>query len=194
MRGSAEPTRGELEDVQGALPAAGPSGEAGGSMRFDGKGGRARYRIPSFPEDGYAAHAWIAPASFPQGHIAQVMSAWSRPGDDPLRITIDGGKLHARIESGGRSLSTEGVPLELDRWVHVAAIKSGPKLVLYVAGVERATVAVPEVVESVSELVGLGGNPLFGGDESFHGSIARFRLESPAPTPEEIRKMAASPP
>ena len=174
LRGTAEPARGELEDVQGALPAAGPSGEPGGSMKFDGKGGRARYRLLSFPEDGYAAHAWIAPASFPQGRIAQVMSAWSRPGDDPLRITIEGGKLFARIESGGRSFSTEGVPLELDRWVHVAAVKSGPKLVLYVAGAERSTAAVPEAVESASELVGLGGNPLFGGDESFHGSIARF--------------------
>jgi len=194
LRGTAEPGRGELEDVQGALPAAGPGGEADGSMKFDGKGGRARYRIHDFPEDGYAAHGWIAPASFPEGRIAQVMSAWCRPGDDPLRITIEGGKLFARIESNGRRFSTEGVPLELGRWVHVAAVKAGPKLALYVSGAERTTADVPEVIESHAELLGLGGNPLFGGDESFHGSIARFRFESPAPAPEEIRKIAASPP
>ena len=88
------------------------------------------------------------------------------------------------------------MPIEIVEYAepHVAAVKSGPRLVLHVAGAERSSAAAPEAGESQSELVGLGGNPLFGGDESFHGSLAGFRLEARALEPEEIRRLAAGAP
>jgi hypothetical protein len=189
LRGDAKPAYGALLDAAGVETAAGPAGDAGGGLAFDGEQGRVRYAIPYFPQRDYTVTVRFAPRAFPEKRIAQVFSAWAAPGDDPLRITIDGGRLFARIEAQ-RGFSTEGVPLERGTWVAVAAVKQGAELKLYVGGEERARAAVPEEVDSEAASVALGGNPNFGGNEFLAATIADFALYARALSPEEIKKAA----
>jgi hypothetical protein len=189
LRGDPAPSHGVLLDAQGVAPAAGKGGQAATALAFDGERGRVRYAIPYFPTGEFTAAVRVAPRSFPQGRIAQVLSAWARGMDDPLRITVEGGKVFARIEAG-RSWSTGGVPLEAGRWVHLAAVKRGARLLLYVDGIESASSEAPVEVESEAENLALGGNPNFPGNEFLPASLADFRLYARALAPEEIRDLA----
>jgi hypothetical protein len=190
LRGDAAPRTGALIDQTGAGPAAGPRGEPATAVALDGARGRLRYAVPVFPERDCTAALWVKPLAFPEGRIAQVLSAWAGPMDDPLRITIEGGRLFARLESG-EAYSTEGVPIRAGEWIHVAAVKRGPRLALHVDGEERAAVAVPEVVFSDAGSIALGGNPNFGGNESLAAAVAEFTLAARALGAEEIRELAA---
>src|SRR5262249_17928406 len=147
LRGDAKPTFGSLQGSAGVEPAAGPSGEAGTALSFDGQKGRVRYAIPYFPERDWTVIVRVSVRALPEGRIGQVFSAWAGPMDDPLRITVDGGRLFARIEAG-RGFSTDAVPFRPGEWLHVAAVKSGAKLTLCLNGEERASAAVPEEVYS----------------------------------------------
>jgi DUF1680 family protein len=188
LRGDPAPARGALVDAAGVAPAAGPAGEPGGALAFDGEKGRVRYAVDEFPSRNYSVSIRAAVRALPEGRIAQVASAWAGSMDDPLRITIDGGKVSARIEAEGRVFATEGVPVRLGEWMRVAAVKSGTVLILYIDGEERARAAVPEEVVSEAAAVGLGGNPNFGGNEFLRADLAEFRFWARALSPEEIRK------
>jgi hypothetical protein len=193
LRGEPDPDYGLLLGQRGTAPARGPGGAEATAVAVNGRDGRVRYAIPWFPRRDYSVVVRVAPTSFPDGRIAQVFSAWAGGMDDPLRITIDGGRLFARLESGN-AYSTDGVELERGRWTHVAAVKKGRRLVLYVDGKERASTEVPEQVRSRAENVALGANPNFGGDEYLHGSLADFRLYARALGAQEVRDLSLLPP
>ncbi len=190
LHGDAKPSFGTLQDAAGVEPAAGSSGEAATALALDGEKGRVRYAIPFFPERDYSVVVRFALRAFPEKRIAQVFSAWAAGSDDPLRITVDGGKLFARIETPGGSYSTQGVPLEAGKWIHAAAVKAGTKLALFVDGEERASVQVPEEIQSEAQNVALGGNPNYGGNEFLAASLADFTLHARALSAEEVRKLA----
>jgi hypothetical protein len=173
----------------GASPGAGPGGEAGGALCLDGVKGRVRYALPFFPEADYTVAVRVSVRGFPQGRIAQVFSAWSSSMDDPLRITVEGGRISARIEAGG-VYSTQGVDVPQGEWFHVAAVKRGSKLVLYVGGEERTSQGVPAVVCSSAENVGLGGNPNFEGNECLSACLSDFKMYARALSAEEIKNLA----
>ncbi len=189
LRGEPRPSRGALLDATGVKPAPGPAGDPKSGVAFDGKRGRIRYAIPYFPEREYTVLVRVAPGEFPEGRIAQIFSAWAKAMDDPLRITIEGGRIFARIESG-RGFSTEGIPLQRGRWIHVAAVKSGSKLTLIIDGEEKSSVEVPEEVYSDAQNVALGGNPNYSGNEFLSATMADFALYARALGLEEIRKLS----
>jgi hypothetical protein len=106
--------------------------------------------------------------------------------DDPLRICVVGGKLYARIEAGS-GYSTEGVPIEPGRWHHVAVVKSGSQVTLYVGGKRAAAMAAPVEVQSSARDFALGGNPHFTGlSEHLACRLAKFTMYARALTAEEI--------
>lgn len=117
------------------------------------------------------------------------MSAWAAPMDDPLRITIEGGRLFARIEAQ-RAYSTQGIPLESGRWIKVAAVKSGRRLTLFVDGEERASAEAPEEVYSEAATLALGGNPHYPGNEFLRARMADFAFYARALSPAEVRDLA----
>jgi hypothetical protein len=186
LRGGPEPSHGLLMDSAGVARAEGPRGPA---VSFDGEKGRIRYAVPWFPERDCTVSVRFCPTAFPEGRIGQVFSAWAAGMDDPLRIVVDGGKLFARIEAQG-VFGTEGIPLERGKWIHVAAVKAGPKLTLWVDGEERASARVPEEVASQATNVALGGNPNFSGNEFLSARMADFVLHARALSPEEVRALA----
>jgi hypothetical protein len=189
LRGDAVPSHGLLQDLRGAEPAPGPSGDPGTALRLDGETGRVRYAIPWFPDRDYSVAIRVSLRSFPRGRIGQIFSSWAGSMDDPLRITIDGGRLFARIEARG-TFSTEGVEIAVDRWVHVAAVKAGNRLLLYVDGEVRSSGAVPEEVVSRAENVAVGGNPNYAGNECLDATLADFTLYARALSADEVRALA----
>ena len=152
------------------------------------------YDLEQFPESDYTVSVFINPTRLPEKGIAQVFSAWAKGGDDPLRLVIDRGKLHARIEAG-QGASTDGVPMEIGRWRHVAAVKEGSRLTLWVDGKAAAHTKAPWETYSQSTRVALGGNPLYrGGSEFLAARFRDFRLYARALSHEEIARLASPAP
>ena len=133
------------------------------------------FQIGEWPEENYAAKIRFRLRSFPTNRIAQLFSAWAAPMDDPLRVTVEDGKLSARIESGG-NYTTPGVPIELDRWYDVSVTKSGSKLTLSVDGKERGSCTVPEFINTRARDFALGGNPHFSGNEFIDGDVEKLEF------------------
>lgn len=190
LRGTGAPLFGEILEAVGLAPAEGPTGEPAGAVAFDGAGSKLVYRLGHWPPGDYSAVAWFRVDSLPTGRIAQVTSAWCHFGDDPLRITIDGGHVYARIEGAG-FWGTPGAPVEVGRWYHVAAVREHGRLRLYLDGELTGECALPpQLPPSATEVVGVGCNPRFGGNEGLPGRVAGFRLYGRALSPEEVARLA----
>lgn len=191
LNGDPSPSLGRLDQSAGISTAPGRQSSPRGALAFTGPASCLRYEIPFFPERDYSVAAWVCPEGLPVAP-GQIVSAWCRGGDDPLRVIVVGNEVFARIEGGG-SFGTAGVPLVNARWTHIAAVKEGASLTLYVDGKPARTTAVPEYVRSESHLVGVGFNPCLGGDvEHFTGKIAEVALYARALSGDEIAKMAAA--
>jgi hypothetical protein len=122
--------------------------------------------------------------------LGQVFSAWDHAMDDPLRLCIEGGKLHARIEAGA-TYTTQGVPVEPGKWRHLAAVKSGGRLTLYLDGKPAASIHVPNEVHSAASDFALGGNPHYTGQsEHLPCRVAKFVLYCRAMPAEEVARLA----
>lgn len=187
LDGDGTPSFGAATLQKGLTPAADRSGNPGRAVAFAGEASKLRYAAPFFPERDYSFCAWVCPEGLPTSGIQQVFSAWCRGMDDPLRVTFDGDSLFARIEAGS-AYGTKGVPLKNGEWVHVAAVKEGRTLALYVNGKAAHSTEVPEQVYSASTEIGIGFNPLYSGGEHFVGKIDDFAFYARALSADEIGK------
>jgi DUF1680 family protein len=191
LDGTPEPRRGCLAHAIDVTPAADRHDRSNAAVHFNGRSSKVSFTIPEFPQDAYSVSAWIRVEAFSKKMYQQVFSAWTAGMDDPLRISVMGDGLCARIERQQVS-STPAVKLELDAWMHVAAVKDGETLKLYINGQCRATSAAPKRVLSASCLVALGANPSFPGDEYFQGCIDEFRFYARALTEKELAEACAA--
>jgi hypothetical protein len=188
LRGEVKPDYGALLNATGWKPAAGPKGAAGGAVELDGSRGIVRYRLLGFPEEDYSVSIW-AMLTRPHGRqYGQVFSAWTAGMDDPLRLVVVDNTLYARIEAG-QFYGTKGVPLEVERWTHVAAVKQNSKLTLYVDGSPRATADVPVLLSTASEEFALGGNPRYSGPEFLACKLADLKFYARALSGGEIKQV-----
>jgi DUF1680 family protein len=165
---------------------------AEGCVKLNGADGMLVYSLPEhFGEGDFTAAVSVKADTLPANRIAQVFSAWCAPGDDPLRLVVQNGHLHARIESGGGNAGTGGVPLPAGEWHHVAAVKEGNVLTLFVDGTVRSSVEVPGVLKTRSKTCAVGGNPLYtGGSEFLAASFRRLAVYGRALTDGEIDSLA----
>lgn len=185
LDGAGEPTCGVLSFSGGVSAAADRHGNARGAVALSGKGSGLRYRIPYFPETDYTFVGWVNLSPEHRG-FGQVFSAWCRGMDDPLRVTVEGAEVSARIEAGG-AWRTPSAKLEPGVWTHLAAVKQGASLRLYVNGQRVGEVAVPERVRSQSLEVGLGFNPLWSGGEHLAAAFDDFAFYARALSDEDIK-------
>lgn len=188
LDGSGDPACGVLTFAEGASPVADRHSQPGGAVEFDGRIGGLRYRLARFPEDDYSFVGWVRLSERHAG-MGQIMSAWCRGMDDPLRVTVEGRELSAKIEAGN-AYRTEAARLEPGRWTHVGAVKQGGSLRLYVDGVEVGRCAVPERVRTMATEIGIGFNPFFAGGERLAGAVDDFAFYARALTPAEITAAA----
>ena len=173
LHGRPEAGCGELDSATGYSPAAGPDAKPGHALTLAGWGAMLVYGLDEFPAEDYSASVWVNVAKTPSG-LGQVFSAWARTVDDPLRICFDRGKLYARIEAG-RIYSTPGVECQPNRWHHLAAVKGGTRLTLYVDGHSAGSVQVPRRVESTARNCALGGNPNLPAAKAFRPPLPASR-------------------
>jgi hypothetical protein len=186
LDGDGTPTFGELLGSRNVTPAEDRHGHPAGAVAFNGQDSRISYRLAYFPPDDYSAMCWFYLEGYPQENYEQIVSAWC-PGEDPLRITIEGQEVFARIEGFGTG-GTPRVGVDLRRWIHVAAVKEGAQLTLYVDGKVIGATAAPAEVLSRSTEIALGANPLYPGHEYLHGRIDDFRFYARSLSAEEVRQ------
>jgi hypothetical protein len=154
-------------------------------VQLDGQAGMLVYKVRAFPAYEYTVSVWVAPEP-KEDRLGQVFSAWDHVMDDPLRICIEKGKLFARIEAGG-AYSTQGVPIEPGRWQHVAVVKAGGQMTLYLNAKPASTMQVPVEIHSSSRDFALGGNPHFTGQsEHLACRLSRLAMYVRAFSPQEI--------
>jgi hypothetical protein len=185
LAGDPKPAYGKLVRSQGFRPAAGPDGQPGGAIQLDGQSGMLVYALRAFPSADYTVSLWFS-YDRKEERLGQVFSAWDHVMDDPLRLCVAGGKLFARVEAG-TSYSTEGTAIEPARWYHLAAVKSGPQVVLYLDGKPVGRLAVPAEVHSAARDFALGGNPHYTGQsEHLACRVAKLAVYVRAMSAEEV--------
>jgi hypothetical protein len=189
LRGDVQPEFGRIARPAGFAPTAGKDGAPRGAVRLNGRDQMVVYALPEdWPED-YSATVWVRVKEFPAGRIGQILSLWAGGMDDPLRLTLDGGKLFARIEAG-RVFGTSGASFTPGQWRHVAAVKTGAKLTLYLEGKPIETVAAPAGVNTGARTCALGGNPNYSGNECLAADFAGFEFYFRPLTAQEIAARA----
>ncbi len=189
LRGKPAPDVGAWDSGPAGKPAEGPGGAANGAVSLDGVSERITYRLGAWPEEDYAVSLRFKVASLPAGRLGQVFSAWAASMDDPLRLVVDNGKLFARIEAS-QSASTKGAPIETGRWYHVAAVKAGGRLTLFLDGREVDSTGAPQYVTSQAVDCALGGNPHFGGNEQLAVTVADLALFPRGLSADEVKELA----
>lgn len=185
LPGSPKPRVGRLISADGVTGTEGIRNEPNSAVRLDGVKGRIVYGFEEFPDESYSVLVWFRIRSLPEQRIGQVVSAWARGMDDPIRVCVDRGQLYARIEAGN-AYSTPGVPITVGDWHCVAAVKDGATLTLWLNGKARASADVPSTISSSSRMLGLGGNPLFAGNEYLAIDVIDLNLWGRALTADEI--------
>lgn len=148
------------------------------------------YNLTAWPEEDFSVSVRVMVRAPSLKKFGQVFSAWAAGMDDPLRIVVDGGKLAARVESGG-NFNTPGIAITADRWYAVSAVKHGGTLTLWVDGQKVSSCAVPEFITTGAQDCALGGNPHFGGNEFLAARFADFKFFARALSPDEIKTAAA---
>jgi DUF1680 family protein len=191
LDGKAAPVYGHVDFMEGVSPTPDRHGKAEGAVVFGGDG-QVRYRTPGMPGDVYSLSVWFR-VDGEQPHMAQVFCAWSKYGDDPLRIVIDDGQVHARIEGGG-GCGTKGAPVVPGQWVHAAAVKNGGNLKFFINGEMVDNVGAPGLLPTQTRDVSIGSNPHHTGDEHFTGGIDDLALYARALSDEEVKELAMAAP
>jgi len=80
--------------------------------------------------------------------------------------------------------------VKLDIWQHLAAVKRGSSLMLYVNGEVAGSAAAPPYAEPAPRLCALGGNPLFSGNEFLSATFADLGMWGSALSAAEVRRLA----
>jgi hypothetical protein len=188
LAGDPKPGYGRLLEARGFRPAPGIDGKPAGAVALDGRTGLLRYAVRAFPSYEYTVALWFV-YDRKEDRLGQVFSAWDHLVDDPLRICIVGGKLYARIEAGP-CVSTEGVAVEPGRWHHVAVVKSGTRLALYLDGKPAAATQAPDEIASSARDFALGGNPHYTGlSEHLACRVARLTMLVRALSAQQVAEL-----
>ena len=132
LKGNPDPSYGALVSAAGWKSAPGPDGTADQAVELNGADGMLLYQLRAFPQTEYTVALRFS-AQRVTGPLGQVLSAWCRSVDDPLRICVFEGKLYARIEAGS-GYSTSGIPIQQDTWYDVCVVKRASDLTLFVDG------------------------------------------------------------
>lgn len=182
LRGEATPRFGDVKSATHSVR------DADGT-EVNGRDQMLVYAVPAWPEEDFTVAVRVRLHESQGKRAGQIFSGWAAGMDDPLRLMVDGGKVTARIESGG-FFSTPGVALESGRWYHVAAVKRGGTLTLFVDGKSVGSCGAPEFTNTLAKDCALGGNPHFSGNEFLAAKFSDFAMFARALTAGEIQALA----
>lgn len=152
LAGAPNPTVGTARNLADA------NGEA---VAFNGVDSLLTYKLDAFPGAAFDASVEFMLDSPPEKGFAQVISAWHKGNDDPLRVAIDSeGKIYGAVEGpkGGMTLRTK---IEPGVWHKLRVVKEERDWTLWLDGEELGAIATDDVMTTDSEMIGLGGNPRY---------------------------------
>lgn len=140
-----------------------------------------RFDVGLLPELSASLALWVR---MPEGTPGSCTLAAARTisGDELLSLVLEGGKVRAHLRAGPEC-ATSGVELTPQRWTHLAAVKSGARLRLYVDGMERGATVAPLLLRLApgSVAVGVPGVPV---------EVAALTFAARAFSPEEVAGLA----
>jgi DUF1680 family protein len=172
----------------GELNSAKFRGSSDEGTQVNGRDQMLLYSVPAWPEEDFSVALRVRVDEMPQGRIGQIFCAWAAGMDDPLRLVVDHGKLFARVEAGG-GFGTPGVSIEAGRWYHVAALKQGATIRLFLDGKLAGSGTAPEFTTTTARDCALGGNPHFSGNEFLAATVADFGLWARALSANELERL-----
>ena len=182
LRGDAPPQFGEVKSAKFTAR------DAEGT-KVNGRDQMLVYAMPVWPEEDFTVAVRVEVNESQGKRPGQIFSGWAAGMNDPLRLIVEGGKVFARIEAGG-GFSTPGVAVSNGIWHHVAAVKRGGTLSLFVDGQSVGSCAAPEFTTTQAKNCALGGNPHLTGNEFLAARFADFSVFDRALTGAEIHAMA----
>ena len=123
------------------------------------------------------ALSFMLVAAPPTGQISEIMSAWTKGMDDPVRLAVDDqGRLYGAVE-GTLSGKTRRIILTPNEWYNARVVKEGASWRLYLNDELIDELTTEEVSSTISSQIGLGCNPKFRAQsEFFNGKIRNFRF------------------
>lgn len=185
--------RGDAHPQTGRLAAPPRHEDFADALRLNGKGQMAVYEAPeNWAAGDYTIAVRVRINALPPGNqLGHVFSAWCAGGDDPARLVASQGLLFARIEASPHGASTGGVPITVGEWQHLAVVKAGGRLTLFLNGEPAAHADAPSTAGSASRRLALGGNPLYtGAPEFLAADFSHFRLYTRALSDAEVAGLA----
>lgn len=180
LRAAARPEWGRLESPDTVQPS--PNGTT-----LNGRDQCLIYTLPAWPEEDWTVAVRVRIDELPAQRIGQIFSAWSGSMDDPLRLTVEGGRMNARIEAGSGT-ATPATPITPGRWQNFVAVKHDATVTLYADGRAVGSCVVPASMISQTRACALGGNPRYAGNEYLAATYADLEVTARAWTEDEVRK------
>jgi biopolymer transport protein ExbB len=166
----------EAVDATGQLRSAGPvtreaNGQIAAALKLDGAQvvKLAGDKVKASGSGPYTVSLWVKPEA--------ASGAVLRQG--PLSISIDAGKLSARLGSAAAT----GGDLPASAWAHVAAVVGNGKLLLYVNGEQAATA-------DVAQTAAIEGPFALG--EGFKGLVDQLEVAATVRSPDFLKVAAAA--
>ena len=163
-----------------------PSGRFGSALSFDGINDRAT-AVDSASLDLTTAmtlQAWVYPTT-----AAGVRDVLIKEGSNVdiynLYASNWAGRPEANVYVGGVNRTAEGTALPVNTWTHLAGVYDGTTLMLYVNGVQAASLGVSGSLAASTGALSIGGNSIWG--EHFAGRIDEVRVYNRALTQAEIQ-------
>lgn len=150
-----------------------------GAMRFNGADAIVTYELEAFPRVEFDAELEFKLEGTPEkGQIAEIVSAWNKGMDDPLRVAVDAnGAVYGSVESSRGARYTAKKSVEPNVWHKLRVTKVGREWTMEIDGEEEGRLNVEEILSTDSTAIGLGGNPKYRGQpEFFRGEIRNFTL------------------
>ncbi|MCX7018119.1 MAG: LamG domain-containing protein [Candidatus Sumerlaeota bacterium] len=187
FNGNGAPTTGTLLGEKDTATTAGRAGGPSKALAFNGRSSSLMYGVRYFPMEQFTLGIWFKPEGATPDYLGvrQIFSAWARPHDDPLRLSLSGDELYASIENGGIH-KTKSFRIEAGKWHHAVVVKDGAKLLLYLDGELKDKTSAPAHMDTLACDFGIGFNPHFVGGEYFLGVIGDFTLYGRALNADEI--------
>ena len=178
LQGKPEPNAGRLANVANL-----ESGDD--SVKFNGRDSSVVYELEEFPKAEFEASLEFKLDELPErNRIAQIISAWSRANDDPLRVAInDQGQIYGSVE-GARGGKTTPTKLATGKWYRLRVSKEDERRTLFLNDEEIGSLVVEPIMSTESLKIGLGCNPLFRNEPEFlNGEIRNFSLSGVSEKP-----------
>ena len=171
LSGEPAPSVGVVELARNLAP-----GEDKG-VAFNGVDSLLVYELDPFPVVEFEATLDFLVEAAPEKNFAQIISAWTKGLDDPLRVAVDAeGRIYGAVE-GAKGGRTSATPIELGVWHKLRVTKVGRDWTIFVDDEELGRIATEKILSTDSRAIGLGGNPVYtGAPEFLRCRIANFQL------------------